>query len=48
MIVYPNSIVQHVIGTKNGTVNINVSIKSILHGKKDFSWNGSIGICKNR
>ena len=35
MILYPNSIVQHVIGTKNETmINVNVSIKSILHGKK--------------
>ena len=48
MILNANSIVQRVIQIKNGImININLSVKSIICVKKDYSWNSSACICKN-
>ena len=48
MIVNTNSTVQHAIQIKNEIIiNVNVSIKSTIHAKKDYSWNSSTCICEN-
>ena len=48
MVVNANSIVDHVIQIKNGKmIKAKLSVNSIAHGKKDYSWNRSTCICKN-
>ena len=47
-IVIANSVVQHVTQIENVTMkHVSVTVKIIIHAKKDYSWNPSTCICEN-
>ena len=48
MTVNAHTIVQHEIQIKNEiAIHANVKVKSIVHAKKDYSWNPSTCICEH-
>ena len=48
MIANANSVVQLAIHIKYGImIHVNVSLKSIVYTKKDYSWNPRTCICEN-
>ena len=48
MIVNGNSIIQCATQIKNRImINVTVHVKSIIHAKKNYSWNPSKSICEN-